>query len=128
MTEELKFMKLKDNLEKFCAKKGFSCRFVYESYPMTLSIRPLQGMFDQISLLEKAEDGNKISQDAVLVFSRVDGEIVTKILGTFTLPDKVFQSLKNNFKALSDLYLQFFHRTVIQMEILSNLPKPEDEE
>lgn len=128
MTEELKYMKLKSSLENFCQKEGFSCKFVYDTYPMLLSVRPLQGVYDQISLLEKAEDGNRISQDAVLTFSRVDGEIVTKILGTFTLPDKKFQTLKNFFKQLSNLYLQFFHRTIVQMEILRTLPAPEDED
>ena len=128
MTEELKYMKLKNSLENFCKKEGFSCKFVYDTYPMMLSVRPLQGIYDQISLLEQAEDGNRISQDAVLTFSRVDGEIVTKILGTFTLPDKKFQTLKNFFKQLSDLYLQFFHRTIVQMEILRTLPAPEDED
>lgn len=129
MTEELKYMKAKARLEKMCEDNGLSCLFIYGSYPMTLSIRPLQGVYDQLSFLEDAEDGKgRISQDAVLTFIKRDSEIVTKICGTFTLPDKKMQTMKNYFKNLCSLYAEFFHRTVVEGELLScDMPVPEDE-
>lgn len=119
MSEQKKYDALKGKLEKLCDDNRLVSRFSHDSYPITLSIRPLQGMYDQISLLEAAEDGEgRISQDAVMTFIKRDGDISLQIFGSFSISDALQGKIKNLFKKLCECWEGFFFHTVIESKAL----------
>lgn len=119
MSEQKKYDALKGKLEKLCDDNRLVSRFSHDSYPITLSIRPLQGMYDQISLLEAAEDGDgRISQDAVMIFIKRDGDISLQTLGSFVISDALQSKFKNLFKKLCECWEGFFFRSVIESHAL----------
>lgn len=65
MSEKDKFESQKKKLDGLCEEHNLSYRLELNKYPMTLTLRPLQGMFEQLSMLDSAENGaDRISQDA----------------------------------------------------------------
>lgn len=119
MTEQAKYEIQKKKLEELCEKHSFSYKFDHDSYPITLAIRPLQGMFEQLSLLEAAENGEgRISQDAVYTFVKRDGDVQTRVYGIFTMSENLRDKFKGIFKKICDFWEQFFFRTVMETKAL----------
>lgn len=119
MSEQKKYDSLKGKLEKLCNENCLVSRFSHDSYPITLSIRPMQGMYDQLSLLEAAEDGEgRISQDAVMMFIKRDGDISLQTFGSFVISDALQSKFKNLFKKLCECWEGFSFHTVIESKAL----------
>ena len=57
MSEIDKYKDQKQKLENLCNEHDLTFRFDHDSYPLMMSIRPLQGVYAKISMLEEAEDG-----------------------------------------------------------------------
>lgn len=115
MSEIDKYKAQKQKLDNLCDEHSLTASFKHENYPISLSLRPLQGMYEQISMLEQAEDGDgRISQDACLTFYKKDGEIYKQTTGVFTLPDVLENKFKNIFKKMCDFWEQFFFRSVME--------------
>ena len=93
-----------------------------------MTVRPLQDVAGQMSMLEKVEDNGYTSPDASIKFSYEDGAIKYTLSKEFVISDALFTKLKNLFRNLHDTWLQYFHRTVIQKKLLNaNVPDiPED--
>ena len=119
MNEQAKYSAFQKKLENLCEKNNLVSRFSHDNYPITLSIRPLQGMYDQLSLLEAAEDGEgRISQDAVMIFIKRDGDILLQTFGSFAISDALQSKFKNLFKKLCECWEGFFFRSVIESHAL----------
>lgn len=119
MNEQAKYSAFQKKLENLCEKNNLVSRFNHDAYPITMSIRPLQGMYDQLSLLEAAEDGEgRISQDAVMIFIKRDGDISLQTFGSFVISDALQSKFKNLFKKLCECWEGFFFRSVIEMKAL----------
>lgn len=115
MSEKDKFEAQKKKLDGLCEEHNLSYRLELNKYPMTLTLRPLQGMFEQLSMLDSAENGaDRISQDAYLTFWQRDGEYGTKTFGTFTINEALMAKFRNLFKKLEFFYCQFFRRECIE--------------
>ena len=132
MSEIDKYKAQKQKLEGLCNEHSLTFRLNHDSYPITLSLRPLQGMYEQISLLEQAEDGKgRISQDAVLIFYKKDAEIIQQITGTFTISETLRGKFKNVFTKLCYFWEQYFFRAVMENKSLKSGTMPvidEDED
>ena len=124
MSESAKYDAQMKKLEGLCEEHDLTFRFNHNSYPITLVIRPAQGMDQQLSMLENADSRDYISPDASMVIYRKDGELAMKISGTFTLPESLRSKLKNLYIKLSDFWLQYFHRDIMQRHSLSGAAMP----
>ena len=85
MSEIDKYEAQMKKLDGLCEEHDLTYRFNHNQYPITLTIRPLTGMDEQLSMLEQAESRDYISADASMVIYRKDGDLATKINGTFTI-------------------------------------------
>lgn len=56
MSEISKYEAYKKKLDGICNENNLVFRFVNNTYPITLTIRPVSGLGEQMSLLESAED------------------------------------------------------------------------
>ena len=119
MSEQRNYEKQKEKLEKLCEENNLTFRFNHNEYPITLSIRPMQGMYEQISLLEAAEDGEgRISQDSVMTFVKKDGDISFRIFGMFSISESLQNKFKNVFKKMCESWEGHFFRAVIESHAL----------
>ena len=129
MTESGKFEIYKKKLQGICDEHNLVYRFKKDSYPIMLIIQTAGGVSQQLSMLEEAEEDGYRSPDAQLRFSYKDGDLVYRISETFTIGDALFNKLKNLFKNMHFLWLQFYHREISEKEILSasDIPFIEDD-
>lgn len=128
MNEEATFAVYQKKLKGICEENDLQATFNRSSYPLTMTVRPLQDVADQMSMLEKVEDNGYTSPDASIKFSYEDGTIKYTLSKEFVISDALLTKLKNLFRNLHDTWLQYFHRTVIQKKLLNaNVPDiPED--
>ncbi len=102
-------------MEDLCEAHGLTSRFQDVDYPLTLIIRPAAGTLDQMDLLAETDEG-RISPDASLVFYKADGEIYQKITGGLTISETLLAKFRNIFKKITDFYLQYFFRVVMEQQ------------
>lgn len=114
MSERYKFDTFKKKLQGICEENGLVFRFRYEDYPIALTIRPVSGVSEQMSMLEQAEEHGYKSPDSVIVFEYQDGELFYRTDKRFTIDDALFNKIKNLYKNMHYLWLQNFFRTVVQ--------------
>lgn len=131
MSEVDKYKDQKEKLANLCDEHNLTFRLRHDDYPITLSIRPLQGMYEQISMLENAEDGKgRISQDAVLTFFLKDAEFCHQIQGTFTISETLLGKFRNIFKKLCNFWLQYYYRDTMESNAIKRglLPVIDEDE
>ena len=119
MNEEATFAVYQKKLKGICEENDLQATFNRSGYPLTMTVRPLQDVADQMSMLEKVEDNGYTSPDASIKFSYEDGAIKYTLSKEFVISDALFTKLKNLFRNLHDTWLQYFHRTVIQKKLLN---------
>ena len=78
MSEISKYDAQKKKLDGLCEEHDLTFRLRHDRYPITLTIKPLTGMDQQIDMLADAENKDYISQDASMVIYRKDGELATR--------------------------------------------------
>lgn len=128
MSEISKYEAQKKKLDGLCEEHDLTYRFRHDVYPITLTIRPLQGVEEQLSMLEEAESKDYISPDASMVIYRKDGELAMKINGTFTISEALRSKLKNIYLKLSDFWLQYFFRDLIERNAFRSMPVIDEDE
>ena len=124
MNEASRFEMYKKKLDNVCDKNGLVYRFRRDSYPITLTIRPAGGMSEQLDMLANADEGGYTSPDAAIVFSYRDGELTYKTVHTFSIDDALLSRIKNLFKKLHFCWLQYFHRDLMEKQLLSASAMP----
>ena len=85
MSEISKYEAYKKKLQGVCDENDLVFRFRCDRYPITLTIKPVTGLEEQLSLLENVEDKGYTSPDASIVFFFKDGSITYKTSQTFTI-------------------------------------------
>lgn len=128
MSEISKYEAQKKKLDGLCEEHDLTYRFNHDSYPITLTIRPLQGVEEQLSFLEQADTKDYISPDASMVIYRKDGELATKINGTFTISEAMRSKFKNIYVKLADYWLQYFNRDLIECNAVRSMPVIDEDE
>lgn len=124
MNEASRFEMYKKKLDNVCEENGLVYRFRRDSYPITLTIRPAGGMSEQLDMLANADEGGYTSPDAAIVFSYRDGELTYKTVHTFSIDDALLSRIKNLFKKLHFCWLQYFHRDLMEKQLLSASAMP----
>ena len=85
MSEISMYEAQKKKLQGLCDEHDLVFRFIKDRYPITLTIKPVQGMDAQISMLENVEEVGYRSPDASMTWIFEDGVLETKVTGgTFT--------------------------------------------
>ena len=115
MREIDKYGVLKEKLQGICEENDLTYSINNEGYPFRMTIKPLDGMDAQQTMLEGMDEGSGtgyISPDASLVFVYRDGELSYKISETWTISATLFNKLKNLFMKLRDYWFGYFFRDV----------------
>lgn len=130
MSEIDKYEAQMKKLDGLCEEHDLSYRFNHNQYPITLTIRPLTGMDEQLSMLEQADSRDYISADASMVIYRKDGDLATKINGTFTIGEALRSKFKNIYLKLADFWLQYYQRDTLERNVVNgaNMPVIDEDE
>ena len=113
LSESARFAVYREKLKGICEANNLSYVFIKNAYPIKLVIRPLGGVGEQMSMLEEATEDNYISPGASILFTVKDGNLTYRMSKTFTISDTLFNKIKNIFKNMHYLWLQFFFRDLI---------------
>ena len=93
--------------------------FKKNQYPIIFTIRPLQGVAVQMSMLAEAEDGEYISPDASMTWIFEDGVLSTKVQGgTFTIGKTLRTKIETILIKMITFWQQYFFRDVIEKDSL----------
>ena len=114
LSESARFAVYREKLKGICEANNLSYVFIKNAYPIKLVIRPLGGVGEQMSMLEEASEDNYISPGASILFTVKDGNLTYRIRKTFTISDTLFNKIKNIFKNMHYLWLQFFFRDLVE--------------
>lgn len=118
MSELSKFKDQREKLAGVCNENGLSYRLKTETYPITLTIRPESGMDAQLSMLEAAGDVDRIPEDAYIKIAYTEDGIKTVTDGGFPISKALRSKIENIFEKIVRFYNQWFHRTVIENNML----------
>jgi hypothetical protein len=113
MSEISKYEAQKKKLQGLCDEHELIFRFKKDAYPISLTIKPAQGMDAQMSMLEdmgESTDTGYISPEAVMVFAYKDGDLTYKMSETINISDSLFNKIKNLFKKMYACYMAYFFR------------------
>lgn len=124
MSEISKYEAYKKKLQGICDENNLVFRFRQDKYPITLTIKPVTGLEEQMSMLENVEENGYTSPDASIVFSFKDGGITYKTSQIFTINDALFSKIKNLFKNMHYCWLQYFFRDIIEKRVLTERTMP----
>lgn len=124
LSESARFAVYREKLKGICEANNLSYVFIKNAYPIKLVIRPLGGVGEQMSMLEEASEDNYISPGASILFTVKDGNLTYRMSKTFTISDTLFNKIKNIFKNMHYLWLQFFFRDLMENGKLRNFGVP----
>lgn len=125
MSEITKYEAQKKKLDGLCEEHDLVYRLRKNQYPITLTIRPIQGATEQLSLLEKADGEDYISPSASMKWIFADGELTTKVEGgTFTIPKVLRTKIENIFLKMISFWQQYFFQYLITAGIVSERNMP----
>lgn len=122
MSEKTKYESYLKKLEGLCDEHDLTYRLRLHESPISLTVRPVQGLYEQMSMLEK--DEGVLSPDAYLRFEMKDGELNTYIGGTFVISDALFTKLRSLFRNLEYRWLQFFFRDIVERGLMEKARLP----
>ena len=125
MSEITKYDAQKKKLEGLCEEHDFTYSIKKTVYPITLTIRPIQGVEEQLSMLEEADGSDYISPNASLTWIFADNDVTSKVEGgTFTMPKVLENKFVNIFKKMVSFWQQHFFRYLITNGTIqkSNMP------
>ena len=119
MSEIDKYEAQKKKLDGLCEEHDLTYSFRKEDYPITLTLRTVQGAGVQLSMLEEAEGENYISPGASLKVIFAGGEINSVVSGgTFTISKTLRTKIENIFLKMASFWQQYFFRSVIESHAL----------
>lgn len=124
MNESAKFEVYKKKLQGICDEHNLVYSFKKDRYPITLVVQTTGGLGGQMSMFENAEEDGYRSPDARLVFAIKDGDLDIQISETFTISETLLNKLKNLFKCMHSLWLQFFFRDLMERKALDESQMP----
>ena len=119
MSEITLYEAQKKKLQGLCDEHELSFRFRKDSYPITLTISPLQGMDAQMSMLENVEEVGYRSPDSTMTWIFEDGNLTTKVSGgTFTISKVLRTKIESVLLKMISYWQQYFFRDVIEKDAL----------
>lgn len=115
MSEIDKYEAQKKKLDGLCEEHDLSYRFRKDAYPIMLTIKPISGVYEQISMLENADGNDYISPDASMTWIFEDGDLTSKVSGgTFTISKVLRTKIESVLLKMIAYWQQYFFRDVIE--------------
>lgn len=119
MSEISKYEAQKKKLQGLCDEHDLIFRFTKDVYPISLTIRPVQGIEAQISMLESVEEVGFRSPESAMTWIFKDGVLTTKVTGgTFTISKELRSKIENILTKMISYWQQYFFRDVLERELL----------
>ena len=114
-----KFEAQREKLEGVCDENKLVFHFGVITYPISLTIKPNNGVGEQLSLLDRADEKGYINPESYIRFFIDDGALEYEIGGRFPIDDALFSKIKRIFMRMHALYLEYFFSEIIERRILS---------
>lgn len=119
MSEISMYEAQKKKMQGLCDEHELVYRFVKDKYPITFTIKPMQGMDAQISMLENVEELGYRSPDAEMMWIFEDGALDTKVTGgTFTISKTLRTKIESVLVKMITYWQQYFFRDVMEKNAL----------
>lgn len=119
MSEISMYEAQKKKMQGLCDEHELVYRFVKDRYPITFTIKPMQGMDAQISMLENVEELGYRSPDAEMMWIFEDGALDTKVTGgTFTISKTLRTKIESVLVKMITYWQQYFFRDVMEKNAL----------
>lgn len=130
MNEVSNYEVQKKKLDGLCDEHNLIAKFKGDKYPITMTVRPLTGMDEQLTMMENIEENGYTSPDACIVFAMKDGEVDIVTSETFAISSTLFSKLEGIFKKMHFFWVQYFFRDIIEKRVLTKetMPKADDED
>ena len=119
-----KFEQQREKLDGICDENKLVYHFGVIKYPITLTIKPNNGVGEQLSMLEQAEERGYINPGSYIRFSIDDGALEYEIGGRFPIDDALFSKIKRIFIRMHTFYLEYFFKDIIDRKALSQSSFP----
>lgn len=115
MSEISKYEAQVKKMQGLCDEHGLVYRFNKETYPITFTIRPTQGVGEQLSMLEAAEEKGYTSPEAYMKWAFLNNELRQVVDGgVFTIDVALRKKIETILLKMITFWLQHFFRDVIE--------------
>lgn len=115
MSEISMYEAQKKKMQGLCEEHDLTYRFRKDCYPITFTIRPVQGVNAQLSMLEEVEDSGYRSPDASMTWIFADGVLETKVQGgTFTISKTLRSKIEIVLTKMITFWQQYFFRNIME--------------
>ena len=112
-------------MQGLCDEHDLTYRFKKDRYPITFTIKPVQGVEAQMSMLENEEEVGYRSPDASMTWIFEDGTLTTKVQGgTFTIGKTLRTKIESILVKMINYWQQFFFRDIIEKRVLAAKDMP----
>ena len=119
MSEISKYDAQKKKMQGLCDEHDLVYRFHKDTYPITFTISPMQGMDAQMSMLEDVEDVGYRSPDASMTWVFEDGALSTQVSGgTFSISKSLRTKIENVLLKMITFWQQYFFRDIVERGVL----------
>lgn len=119
MSEISMYEAQKKKMQGLCDEHDLVYRFEKGRYPIIFTIKPVQGMDAQISMLENVEEVGYRSPDASMSWIFEDGGLDTKVTGgTFTISKTLRTKIESILVKMITYWQQYFFRDVLEKNAL----------
>ena len=136
MSEISMYEAQKKKMQGLCDEHDLVYRFEKDRYPIIFTIKPVQGMDAQISMLENVEEVGYRSPDASMSWIFEDGGLDTKVTGgTFTISKTLRTKIESILVKMITYWQQYFFKDVLEkhalaagmMPVISESEAPDDD-
>ena len=115
MSELSKYEAQVKKMQGLCDEHGLVYKFNKAIYPITFIIRPTQGIGEQLSMLEAAEEDGYTSPEAYMKWAFQNNELRQVVDGgAFTIDVTLRKKIETILLKMITFWLQFFFRDVIE--------------
>ena len=119
MSEITLYEAQKKKLQGLCEEHDLTYRFRKDTYPITLTISPLQGVEAQMTMLEESEETGYRSPESSMTWIFEDGNLTTRVSGgTFTISKVLRTKIESVLLKMISFWQQYFFRDVIEKDAL----------
>ena len=120
MSEISMYEAQKKKMQGLCDEHDLVYRFEKDKYPIIFTIKPVQGMDAQISMLENVEEVGYRSPDASMSWIFEDGGLDTKVTGgTFTISKTLRTKIESILVKMITYWQQYFFKDVLEKHSLA---------
>ncbi len=128
MSEKSMYEAQKKKLQGLCDEHDLIFKFDRNKYPIILTIKPVTGCGEQMSMLEDNED-RYCAPESSMTWIYEDGAIRTKVTGgTFTIAETVRNKIKNIFMKLCQFGTAYFFRYCMETHLVKDEDLPNIDE